>query len=58
MAEFEGRLPVEVVSEVVRQAARDLRDCPPAAQREMVERSARQRLLDRATGPADEDAGE
>ena len=45
MAEFEDRLPLELISRVVRDCRRDL-DCTPAgALPEMLERLARQRLL-------------
>ncbi len=46
IAEFEARLSPAVVSATVLQAARDLADAPPAARDEMVERAARQRLLE------------
>ena len=46
-AEFAGRAPVETVTAVVRSAARDLSGgTPPTAWPELLERSARQRLLD------------
>ena len=46
MAEFEGRLSPCVVSAVVRDVDRDLSGAPPAeARAELLERSARQRLL-------------
>lgn len=48
MLEFEGQLGLSAVSEVVRDCLRDLADVPPGAQAELVERSARQRLTDRA----------
>ncbi len=46
IAEFEGRLSPALVSTTVLQAARDLADAPPGAWDEMVERAARQRLLE------------
>ncbi len=46
MAEFEGRLSLQLVSGVVREAARDLVGTPAGAWDEMVERCARQRLMD------------
>lgn len=46
MAEFEGRLNLDVITAVVRQAARDVAGVHPLARDEMVERAARQRLLD------------
>ena len=46
MAEFEGQLSPCVVSAVVRDVDRDLSGAPPAeARAELLERSARQRLL-------------
>lgn len=48
MAEFEGRLSLAVISDIVRGSAHDLAGhLHPAAQPELVERSARQRLLAR-----------
>lgn len=46
MAEFDGRRAPDLVSDVVRGAARDLTGAPAGAWEEMVERAARQRLLD------------
>ncbi len=46
MREFEGRLSLDVVSAAVRGAARDVAGAPAGAWDELVERSARQRLLD------------
>lgn len=45
MAEFDGRHAPNVVSDVVRGAARDLTGAPAGAREERVERAARQRLL-------------
>ena len=45
-AEFAGRAPAAVVDRVVRDSRRDLDSVPAAALPEMVERLARQRLLD------------
>ncbi len=47
MAESEGRLALSVVSDVVRAADRDLAGSPAGARGELLERCARQRLLDR-----------
>jgi hypothetical protein len=46
MAEFEGRCAPNVVSDVVRGAAQDLTGTPAGAWDELVERAARQRLLE------------
>lgn len=46
MAEFEGRLSLDVVTAVVLQVAHDVAGVHPQAREEMVERAARQRLLD------------
>jgi hypothetical protein len=46
MAEFDGRHAPNVVSNVVRGAAQDLAATPAGAWAEMVERAARQRLLE------------
>lgn len=45
-AEFAGRAPVAVVDRIVRGSRRDLDAAPVAALPELVERLARQRLLD------------
>lgn len=45
LAEFDVRHAADVVSDVVRSAARDLEGAPAGAWDEMVERAARQRLL-------------
>ncbi len=47
MAEFEGILSPDVVSAAVCRAGRDLADAPPGAFEELVERRARQRLVER-----------
>lgn len=52
MAEFDGRCSPAAVSAVVLEAAHDLAGTPTGAQHELVERSARQRLLDRTPPPA------
>lgn len=44
-AEFDGRCEPNVVDNVVRGAAQDLAEAPAGAWDEMVERAARQRLL-------------
>lgn len=46
MAEFDGRLRPDQVSAAVQEAAAELAATPPSAWDEMVERSARQRLLE------------
>lgn len=46
MAEFEGRLPLNVISKVVNGCRRDLRGTAATALPELLERLARQRLLD------------
>lgn len=46
MAEFDGRLSLDAVTAVVRQAAHDVAGVHPLARDEMAERSARQLLLD------------
>ena len=51
MAEFDGRCSPASVSAVVLEATRDLAGTPTAAQSELVERSARQRLLERTASP-------
>ena len=48
MAEFEHAVPLEEVTRVVREAERDLAGVPPGAMPELLERCARQRLLDRS----------
>ncbi|MBC3191134.1 hypothetical protein H7X46_08670 [Pseudonocardia sp. C8] len=45
-AEFAGRAPAVVIDRVVRSSRRDLDTAPAAALPELVERLARQRLLD------------
>ncbi|MEJ8280853.1 three-helix bundle dimerization domain-containing protein [Pseudonocardia spirodelae] len=45
-AEFAGRFPHDLVDHVVRGSRRDLDAVPAAALPEMVERLARQRLID------------
>ena len=45
-AEFDGRAPAAVVDRIVRGSRRDLDAAPVAALPELVERLARQRLLD------------
>lgn len=52
MAEFDGRCSAASVSAVVLAATRDLAGTPTAAQHELVERSARQRLLEQTPPPA------
>lgn len=49
MAEFDGRHGVDVVKAVVRRAGRDLAGTGDGAWDEMLERLARQRLLDLET---------
>ncbi|MCW2620696.1 MAG: hypothetical protein JWL64_298 [Frankiales bacterium] len=51
LAEFEDRLPLSAISVTVQGAARDLRGVPLDAQAELVERLARQRLLDAQQPP-------
>jgi len=46
MADFDGRLSLDGVTAVVRQAAHDGAGVHPLARDEMAERSARQLLLD------------
>ena len=52
MAEFEDRLSLPVIAQVVSGCRRDLAGTPETALPEMVERLARQRLLERAPVPA------
>ncbi len=52
MAEFEDRLDLATISRVVSAARHDLRTVPPGSVPEMVERLARQRLLDQTVGHA------
>ena len=47
MAEFEGILGPDVIGAVVCQVRRDLASSPSGARDELVERSARQRLVER-----------
>lgn len=47
MAEFDGILGPDLVGAVVCQARRDLAGSPPDARDELVERCARQRLVER-----------
>ena len=51
MAEFEHRLGLEVVSRTVLQCRQDLCTSPVSALPELVERSARQRLIDLVGAP-------
>jgi hypothetical protein len=46
MAEFDGRMSLDAVTAVARQAAHDVAGVHPLARDEMAERSARQLLLD------------
>ena len=46
MVEFEPAVPLAEITRVVREAERDLAGAPPGAMPELVERCARQRLLD------------
>lgn len=45
LIEFAGLLDGDIVAAAVLDAHRDLQDCPDSARPELVERSARQRLL-------------
>ncbi len=53
MAEFEDRLGLDQISEVVRVCRKDLAGTPDEALPELVERLARQRLLDRTSRAGD-----
>lgn len=44
MAEFEGQLTLPAIVDVVRGCQQDLKDAPPGAVPELLERLARQRL--------------
>jgi hypothetical protein len=57
MAEFSGLLDCASVSRTVLACRHELLDAPPAALPELVERLARQRLLDGADGDADAGTG-
>jgi hypothetical protein len=48
MAEFEDRLTLDVICQVVQGCRADLSCSPPAALPELIDRLARQRLLDAA----------
>ena len=50
MAEFEDRLGLQVISGVVNACRRDLQGTPSGPLPELLERLARQRLLDLAEG--------
>lgn len=54
MAEFEDRLGLKHITDVVRTCRRDLDGMPTGALPELVERLARQRLLDLINGDAAE----
>ena len=53
MSEFEDRLELSTISDVVLGCRADLDCSPVAALPELIERLARQRLLDRAAGGPD-----
>jgi hypothetical protein len=61
MSEFEGAVSLDVISETVLAAARDLAGTHVDARAELVERSVRQRLIDLGPivdlGPIDLDRG-
>jgi hypothetical protein len=50
-AEFEARLPLSAIVTTVRQCVRDLHGAPEQALPELVERLARQRLIELAGPP-------
>jgi hypothetical protein len=53
MAEFGARVDLATITDVVLGCCRDLRGAPGAALPELVERLARQHLLDRASDSSD-----
>jgi len=51
MAEFEDRLQLQIISGVVNACRRDLQGTPAGPMPELLERLARQRLLDLVAAP-------